>query len=284
VDWRREFASLVRRGVGDQAGAVDYSYRRPARRQAGFGRVIHPALRQPSVDVAMVIDTSGSMGTDDLSLAIAQVRESETRSPRGGAASTRLGFEVGKRVASARAAGGKGAEPEIVRVRCGRALRRLRVVAGGSAVLLDHPRLDIRAERALVALGGQPADCLRMLDSIAGRISAWSIRGRRHMYHLAKTGQDRHVRRLLKRRPAKEGLVAERYAAFVRLRALLWLDAVLPAGTEFDVRVVPPPGIARIKGLHPVCSWRRRLGVSQVWPGGLIVHIPIDWYVCGRSG
>jgi predicted metal-dependent peptidase len=74
VDWRREFASLVRRAVGDQAGAIDYSYRRPSRRQAGFGRVIHPALRQPCVEVAMVIDTSGSMGTDDLSLAMAEVR------------------------------------------------------------------------------------------------------------------------------------------------------------------------------------------------------------------
>jgi predicted metal-dependent peptidase len=74
VDWRREFASLVRRAVGDRAGAVDYSYRRPSRRQAGFGQVIHPALRQPTVEVAMIVDTSGSMGEHDLALAMAEVR------------------------------------------------------------------------------------------------------------------------------------------------------------------------------------------------------------------
>jgi predicted metal-dependent peptidase len=74
VDWRRELASLVRRAVGDQAGVVDYSYRRPSRRQAGFGRVIHPAVRQPTVEVAMIVDTSGSMSQHDLALALAEVR------------------------------------------------------------------------------------------------------------------------------------------------------------------------------------------------------------------
>jgi hypothetical protein len=74
VDWRREFASLVRRSVADHAGAVDFSYRRPSRRQAGMGNVILPALRHPSVEVAMILDTSGSMGKHDLALAIAEVR------------------------------------------------------------------------------------------------------------------------------------------------------------------------------------------------------------------
>jgi hypothetical protein len=154
------------------------------------------------------------------------------------------------------------------------------VVDGGAAVLLDHPRLDIKAERAVVALGGQPADCVRVLDAIAGRRTAWSIRGRRRLYYVARTGQNRRRQRLLKRRPATPQSVAERYAAFVRRRAMLWLDTLLPAGTEFDVRVVPPPGVAVRPRSHAVWSWRRRLGVSEGWRGGPIVHIPIDWHVC----
>jgi predicted metal-dependent peptidase len=74
VDWRREFASLIRGAVADQAGAVDYTYRRPSRRQAAFGPVIHPALRRPVVDVAMIVDTSGSMAEHDLALALAELR------------------------------------------------------------------------------------------------------------------------------------------------------------------------------------------------------------------
>jgi predicted metal-dependent peptidase len=74
VDWRREFASLIRCAVADQSGAVDYSYRRPSRRQAAFGSVIHPALRRPVVDVAMIVDTSGSMTEHDLALALAELR------------------------------------------------------------------------------------------------------------------------------------------------------------------------------------------------------------------
>jgi predicted metal-dependent peptidase len=74
VDWRREFASLIRCAVADQSGAVDYSYRRPSRRQAAFGPIIYPALRRPVVDVAMIVDTSGSMAQPDLELALAEIR------------------------------------------------------------------------------------------------------------------------------------------------------------------------------------------------------------------
>ncbi len=74
VDWRREFAALIRHAVADQFGAVDYSYRRPSRRQAAFGPVVHPALRRPVVDVAMIVDTSASMGQRDLALALAEIR------------------------------------------------------------------------------------------------------------------------------------------------------------------------------------------------------------------
>lgn len=67
VDWRRRLASLVRGAIADRAGAHDYSYKRPARRQwalrAAFGAraAIVPCLRSPVPEVVVLVDTSGSM-------------------------------------------------------------------------------------------------------------------------------------------------------------------------------------------------------------------------------
>lgn len=74
VDWRRELAASFRRAVAQAAGAVDYSYRRPSRRQGCMGDVVVPSLHCPVPEVAMVVDTSGSMGTDQMSFALAEVR------------------------------------------------------------------------------------------------------------------------------------------------------------------------------------------------------------------
>jgi predicted metal-dependent peptidase len=73
VDWRRLLAAEVRRAVADVAGAVDYSYRRPARRAAAAAPVVLPALRRPVPEVAVVCDTSGSMTEDLLVAALAEV-------------------------------------------------------------------------------------------------------------------------------------------------------------------------------------------------------------------
>jgi predicted metal-dependent peptidase len=73
VDWRRLLAAEVRRAVADVAGAVDYSYRRPARRAAAVPAVILPALRRPVPEVAVVCDTSASMTEDLLVAALAEV-------------------------------------------------------------------------------------------------------------------------------------------------------------------------------------------------------------------
>lgn len=72
VDWRRQLSAVVRRALSDVAGAVDYTYRRPSRRQASFGAVVAPALRQPVPDVVVIVDTSGSMA-DLLGQALAEV-------------------------------------------------------------------------------------------------------------------------------------------------------------------------------------------------------------------
>lgn len=73
VDWRRVLAGAVREAVAWAAGAVDYTYRRPSRRTAALRGVVLPSLRRPLPVVAIVIDTSGSMGEDDLAAALAEV-------------------------------------------------------------------------------------------------------------------------------------------------------------------------------------------------------------------
>jgi len=75
VDWRKELAAAVRHAVADVAGANDYSYRRPSRRQGqvGNGKVVLPSLRRPVPSVAVVVDTSGSISDSMLSQALAEV-------------------------------------------------------------------------------------------------------------------------------------------------------------------------------------------------------------------
>ena len=73
VDWRRVLAGAVREAVAWASGAVDYTYRRPSRRTAAMRGVVLPALRRPLPQVAIVVDTSGSMDEDDLAAAMAEV-------------------------------------------------------------------------------------------------------------------------------------------------------------------------------------------------------------------
>lgn len=74
VDWRKELASAIRRSAGDVRGLVDYTYRRPSRRQAAYGKIIMPAMVKPDPRVSIVADTSGSMGEDDLSMALGEIK------------------------------------------------------------------------------------------------------------------------------------------------------------------------------------------------------------------
>jgi predicted metal-dependent peptidase len=73
VDWRRALAAEVRRGVQSVAGCVDYSYRRPSRRAPISANVILPALEKPVPEIAVVCDTSGSMGDEELGRVLAEV-------------------------------------------------------------------------------------------------------------------------------------------------------------------------------------------------------------------
>lgn len=73
VDWRRILAAELRSAVALVAGRVDYSYRRPSRRAHLQPDLVLPTLHRPIPDVAIVCDTSGSMGDRLLDRALAEV-------------------------------------------------------------------------------------------------------------------------------------------------------------------------------------------------------------------
>jgi predicted metal-dependent peptidase len=72
VPWEKVLRAAVRCCVAEQAGQLHHSYRRPNRR-APAGLLL-PSLRAPKIVVHLIIDTSGSMGADDLAAALAQTR------------------------------------------------------------------------------------------------------------------------------------------------------------------------------------------------------------------
>ncbi|MGW0966435.1 vWA domain-containing protein [Streptomyces sp. NPDC002516] len=73
VDWRQALSGAVREAAAWAGGAVDYTYRRPSRRTPALRGVVLPSLRRPLPRVAVVIDTSGSMGDDELAAALGEV-------------------------------------------------------------------------------------------------------------------------------------------------------------------------------------------------------------------
>ncbi|XVV17658.1 vWA domain-containing protein [Actinoplanes sp. CA-131856] len=73
VDWRRALAGAVREAAAWAAGTVDYTYQRPSRRGAAVPRVVLPSLRRPMPRVAVVVDTSGSMGDEELQAVLGEV-------------------------------------------------------------------------------------------------------------------------------------------------------------------------------------------------------------------
>jgi predicted metal-dependent peptidase len=72
VDWRRQLRSAVRAALATVAGAADYSYRKLPRRR--LPNIVTPGLVQPVPEVAVVVDTSGSMSDDLLARALAEVQ------------------------------------------------------------------------------------------------------------------------------------------------------------------------------------------------------------------
>ncbi|MFE1470701.1 vWA domain-containing protein [Nocardiopsis dassonvillei] len=64
VDWRARLGAVVRRGAHRAAGRTDFSYRRPSRRpgpRVRGGTAVLPSMVAPAPEVAVVVDTSGSV-------------------------------------------------------------------------------------------------------------------------------------------------------------------------------------------------------------------------------
>ena len=73
VDWRRVLAAEIRRSIQRHAGRVDYSYRRPSRRATVSPDVVLPAMEHPTPSIAVVVDTSASMGDETLQQVLGEI-------------------------------------------------------------------------------------------------------------------------------------------------------------------------------------------------------------------
>ena len=82
IDWRDKLRRLVRAGISNASGKVDYTWARPGRRQAcqsqvalalGGEDIVLPSLRGFHPNVAVGIDTSGSMGEVEICRAMSEV-------------------------------------------------------------------------------------------------------------------------------------------------------------------------------------------------------------------
>lgn len=75
LDWRRLLAAQVRRHLAASQGRMDYTFARPNRRQSAYFPAILPGMQAPRPEIAVVIDTSGSMTPTDLGYALAAVAD-----------------------------------------------------------------------------------------------------------------------------------------------------------------------------------------------------------------
>ncbi|GAA4089480.1 vWA domain-containing protein [Actinomadura miaoliensis] len=126
VDWRRVLAGAVREALSWASGAADYTYHRPSRRGPALRGVVLPSLRRPLPRVAVVIDTSGSMGDDALATALAEVtgvlREVGVRGDRVTVLSVDADVQAASRVTTADQIELKGGGGTDMRVGIRRAL------------------------------------------------------------------------------------------------------------------------------------------------------------------
>ncbi len=74
VNWRQELKSKITNAINYEKGKVDYTYSQPSRRQAISKQFIFPGTIKPVVDIAVILDTSGSMSNEALCLALSEVQ------------------------------------------------------------------------------------------------------------------------------------------------------------------------------------------------------------------
>jgi predicted metal-dependent peptidase len=94
VPWQQVLGAAVRQAAASVNGITDYTYSRPSRRQAAVPRVILPATRRPLPEVAVVIDTSGSVDDGLLAQALGEVNGALRALGIGGSAITVLACDA----------------------------------------------------------------------------------------------------------------------------------------------------------------------------------------------
>ena len=72
IDWRATLRATIRQGLRVGTGQVDYSYQRPSRRPAPNG-VILPTMVAPKPEIAVVVDTSGSVSSQQLNTVMTEL-------------------------------------------------------------------------------------------------------------------------------------------------------------------------------------------------------------------
>ena len=73
VNWRQQLATALRSSVHHKTGTADYTWQRPSRRQQPQDIVLRPAMTRPVPSIAVVVDTSGSMGEHELDRALTEI-------------------------------------------------------------------------------------------------------------------------------------------------------------------------------------------------------------------
>jgi len=73
VDWRSQLRAAVRLPRQQRTGPTEVTYQRPSRRHPDPQDVILPARCQPRYEVAVIVDTSGSVSDRHLAAALAQI-------------------------------------------------------------------------------------------------------------------------------------------------------------------------------------------------------------------
>ena len=155
-------ASAVRRAIAHAAGCCDYTYRRPGRRR--IPRVVTPALQRPLLTVAVVVDTSGSMGQSELDSALAEVRGVIRAAGVGpqGLLVLACDAEVGattrvRRVDDVRLVGGGGTDMRVGIAAAEAARPRPDVVVVLTDGYTPWPDRPARARLVVAIIGGQAA-------------------------------------------------------------------------------------------------------------------------------
>jgi len=73
VPWQQVLRQAVRTAVQRRRGAADYSYSRPSRRASAVQGVVLPSMHESVPQIAVVLDTSASMGSQRLQAAVAEI-------------------------------------------------------------------------------------------------------------------------------------------------------------------------------------------------------------------